>query len=281
MIDPYELGLTVGKIKGHEASVLCPYHGDRHFGNASINLITGKFHCFSCGANSSAKRIAKLLDGNVVTTFSVKSADRVEEDWEWMFSAPIATHNDYLKSRKVPKMLIAHLGIRDIKDGIAFILHDENGRPIGAQVRWINNRVPRYKLFGKRPAIWPWRNVIGISKKEITYLVEGVFGVIRGMQAGLSVVSVMGASSIKDAAIALNGRKVRIIFDDDFAGYVGAAKFMRLRASEVLLPGCEADEISVLEWINIAKRGSFTSSVNDVMRASGDPAHFKSLVYPK
>lgn len=43
-----EQGLTVKYARGGWQAVRCPYHGDRN-ASASVNIDTGKFHCFACG----------------------------------------------------------------------------------------------------------------------------------------------------------------------------------------------------------------------------------------
>ena len=35
---------------GWTSGGLCPFHDDHHAGNFRINLDTGAFHCFACGA---------------------------------------------------------------------------------------------------------------------------------------------------------------------------------------------------------------------------------------
>jgi hypothetical protein len=49
------------EIKDDELHVLCPnpIHGDRHLGNFSINLKTGKSHCFVCGYSPHVKTIIR------------------------------------------------------------------------------------------------------------------------------------------------------------------------------------------------------------------------------
>ncbi len=45
-----------------EIRILCPFHNDTRFGNASINEETGLFNCFSCGAGGNIYHFVALLE---------------------------------------------------------------------------------------------------------------------------------------------------------------------------------------------------------------------------
>ena len=42
--------MPTGKTKGWVGGGLCPFHDDRRPGNFRVNLTSGAFKCFSCGA---------------------------------------------------------------------------------------------------------------------------------------------------------------------------------------------------------------------------------------
>lgn len=65
--DFYRLELpTMAPSKGNgwRDGGLCPFHDDREAGSFNVNLTTGQFHCFSCGADGGdIVDFIKLRDG--------------------------------------------------------------------------------------------------------------------------------------------------------------------------------------------------------------------------
>jgi 5S rRNA maturation endonuclease (ribonuclease M5) len=51
-------------LRGNELGILCPFHSDKHKGSFSINIVTGKFNCYSCktGGKSIITFVAKYLN---------------------------------------------------------------------------------------------------------------------------------------------------------------------------------------------------------------------------
>jgi hypothetical protein len=240
-----------------------PFHGD-HRPSASFNVITGLFHCFACGASSNAKHLAQELGGEVVAVESIAiKRSKEKEEWENLLTAPIAYDNWYLKSRDVPNDVAASLELRELPNGIAFINYDLRGRAVGAQVRQYSG-TPRYLFYGDRTPLWPMSMVHGKDSDPIC-IVEGVFGVLRGIQAGKRVVATMGAGSLHNVAKILNGQPKIVIFDNDFAGHLGAAKLLSLGGFAAIVPGLEADELPVDEWKRIALTHFITSNMNDFL----------------
>jgi DNA primase len=41
------------RVRGWVDGGLCPFHADRHRGNFRVNLESGAYHCFACGASGS------------------------------------------------------------------------------------------------------------------------------------------------------------------------------------------------------------------------------------
>jgi len=259
VFDPYSIGLDVKAIKDDEASCLCPYHSD-HRPSASFNVVTGLFHCFSCGASSSARTLARDLGGQVLTTDSVaimKAKD--EAEWRNVVTAPLAYDNPYLESRGVPNALVEAYEIRALPNGVAFINYDTRGRAIGAQVRQYEG-TPRYLFYGDRAPLWPMQALK--LNPCVIYLTEGVFGALRGLAAGKVAMATMGAGSLQAVSRILNGRKKVVVFDDDFAGHLGAAKLLSLGGFHALIPGLEADELPLEQWAEIEERFEITSNFN-------------------
>ncbi|PPD41651.1 MAG: hypothetical protein CTY16_15785 [Methylobacter sp.] len=51
-LDYYRHELPTAKLKKHgwNDGGLCPFHADNHAGSFRVNIITGAFNCFACGA---------------------------------------------------------------------------------------------------------------------------------------------------------------------------------------------------------------------------------------
>ncbi len=49
-----ELNGSIGRHTGqgwHKTTTLCPFHNDKRHGTFHVNVNTGKYKCFSCGAS--------------------------------------------------------------------------------------------------------------------------------------------------------------------------------------------------------------------------------------
>lgn len=240
VFDPAALGLHIVKITGVEAKLRCPFHDDRS-PSAMFNMATGVLHCFGCGASMSAYHIAKELGGEISKIeLDLISETGYEREWKQLAYSPLALKNKYLRSRGVTVEQIRRFGILESDEGVLFSIFDKRGILVGLQLRKYEGE-PKYVLNGDRTPVWPMTNL----KYENLLLVEGVFGVLRADLHGFKAVCTMGASAIPAAAKALTGHTVTIIFDNDFAGCLGAYSFMKLhRCSSAVLPGMEADESS-------------------------------------
>jgi len=260
IISPEDLGFQVFGYSGDEALVLCPYHDD-HSPSARFNVKTGLFHCFVCGTGKRAKDIAKEFGGHVSEfAGAIKhKADYVEPEIDWrtrFLGCPLALDNEYLESRQVSERAVTRLGIRVCEDGIVFPLFgDKTGTICGVQVRQFKKE-PKYVFYGDKPGIYP---LTLMPPHGNAYLVEGVFSVIRGREAGFEVYATMGAASLKPALKYFYDRaKVFGLFDPDVAGYIASAKLASIGIA-CLQDDFEPDEMSIPDWMNVVtSREHFT-----------------------
>lgn len=238
--DPYALNLQVVKITGVEAKLRCPFHSDKT-PSATFNLSTGLFHCFGCNYNANVYRLIKELGGFIrkIDIASVPHAEEVEREWRQLAYSPLAIDDEYLISRGVTNEQIVKFNILKNENGILFPIFNHRGVLSGVQLRKYHGD-PKYILNGERTPVWPMSNL----RHHELLLVEGVFGVIRADKYGINAVCVMGASIVESAAKVLQGHKVKVVFDDDIAGYLGAHEFLRHhKDAAVVVPGCEVDEL--------------------------------------
>lgn len=246
MIDPQALGLETFQMRGEEVVVLCPFHDDSK-PSASFNVEKGLFHCFACGASMGAKRVAEELGGTVVGLASLAHlADRREEkEWRPLLYSPLAFDHPYLKKRGITNDEVEAHQIRAVRlgmddDGIGFPITALDGSVIGLNIRrsTVFGSQARYVTYGEKPALWPAHL---FPAERIAYVVEGIISAIKLRRAGIPAFATLGAGSINRAVVALNGRQAIVMFDDDFAGYLGAAKLVAKVGAKALVPGAEYD----------------------------------------
>lgn len=263
--DPEALGLKVARTVGNEATCWCPYHSD-HMPSASFNFVKGVLYCFACGATKYANAIAIDL-GGVVQRIDVKGlrsyADEAPE-WRWILSCPLAHDSAYLKLRGVTNTEVDAFDIRELSDGVAFILHDQRGMPCGAQVRHIK-RKPKYMLYGDVPSFWPYVRLFNgeYDAERPLFVVEGVFGVVRAFGAGQQAVAMLGAAKAGErlASELSCFKQVFVLMDPDFAGYKAALRLSYVSRGRIkaILPGEEADELSTTDWSELLNTHTVTS----------------------
>lgn len=240
--DPEALGLTVERILYDEAICLCPFHND-HRASASFNMESGLFYCFACGTGGTEEKIARITGGSIVRVPASSGSlqqrsKRDRQEWEWALSAPSAVHNEYLKNRGILPETILNFGIRDVGFGVGVIFHDRERVAVGCQIRREFGE-PRYLTLGRRPPVWPLANL-----EPGVFVVEGIFGVFKAWQAGYKAVATMSASVTDEICNFLLPYKPVVVFDNDAAGYKGAAKLVMKSGARVVLPGRAADEIA-------------------------------------
>jgi len=277
MIDPIALGLETFRVAGNEVQVLCPFHAD-HTPSASFNVKKGLFYCYTCGLGTSAKKIANELGGEVISLKDTSFLKFIKDEKEWrpLLYAPRAIDHPYLQQRGVSNGQVDRYDIKELSDGVGFPLWNWDGTILGLQKRKTGGRgrTSRYILYGEKPAIWPMAAVFLDLKRPL--LVEGVFSVLLLEKFGARAFAVLSSQITIRTIRVLNGRYPRVWFDNDYAGYVGAAKLILSAGALVLVgAGTPPDEISSLEHFqDIKKAGHFTSSLEELAELSGDTARF-------
>lgn len=284
IIDPTALNLQVfNMLNNNEISCICPFHDD-HSPSASFNINNGLFYCFSCGTGKNLHQLKVELGGVVLYIESIKKLSRTliklkDNSWRKFLGTPLAVDNPYLKSRNVSNKLIKLYEIRLIENiGIGFILKNGRGEITGMQIRQFPGREPRYLFLGERQPIWPVSNISNSLIDETIIITEGVFGALRVMSSGYRSVAVMGAGNIYPAVNILSGRKYRILFDGDLAGYIGAAKFASLgKDSYIVENGFEVDEENKDRVKGIIETYDYTSEPELIAEVSQNPINVYNL----
>lgn len=271
-IDPHLLGLQqIQYLSGDEVLALCPFHTDHH-ASMTVNLETGLFFCFVCGAGGRATRLAVELGGRL-TMVPRKMTREVDDGWRSLLTAPLAYDHPYLMGRGVTNQQVLNHRILNLPVGVGVPLHGRTGAVVGLLVRRTRSGASRYITYGDRPEVWPMQTAFD-NHRDIVF-VEGVFGALNAEHCGVpGCVAVLGATLQKEASWVANKPGTKVLFDDDEAGYLGAGRLLRLAPhAKILVPGAESDELSLLEWyVHLA--GPFTTSMTDLAKLYGNTREF-------
>lgn len=268
--DPILLGLKVHSISGGEYIVKCPYHNDSN-PSGSFNPQNGLFFCFSCGASATVYQLAQKLGSKIkkIPSKGLKTNKKATE-WKQILSSPIAINNSYLLSRQVTNEQIERFKIREFNGGIAIPINGLKTAEIGVLIRKEQGK-QRYFYFGEKPAVFPLQGLSKLQPSEKLFLVEGIFGFLRADLAGINAVTSMSAMLQRSCKDYLRNFNLYGLFDNDFAGYLGAGKLLSmLPNSQIVIPGKEADELSIEDWQEIAKSVLTTRSLTKLAELSKD-----------
>lgn len=274
LYDPWTLGLHVTATSGQEFIVRCPYHDDSN-ASGSFNPLTGLFFCFSCGHAARVEELARHCGGYVRRRGDGKWNKRVPiAEWRPVLNSPLALGSTYLKKRRVTDEQVTRWGIRALPSAIAIPITDSYDREVGVIVRR-EQGTPRYLFFGDKPPLWPLGWLMQQEPGSTIYVVEGVFGRLRAERAGVPAVAVMGAMVAENVGRYLKNFEVIALFDNDPSGYQGAGRLLSVvPTARVIVPGQEADELSIADWQEL-QRGAFTTrSMSQIARLSGDLSQF-------
>lgn len=276
--DPIAIGFQSYKMSGNEAIVLCPFHPDEH-PSASFNIVNGMFHCFACGASASIHRLVAALEGSI-QLIERKGIDTTEvSDWSHFFEHKLAIDHPYLIKRRVSNDAIELYNIMQCSQGIIFPLYDDKNDAHGFMIRRFDNS-PRYMVFGEKTPVWPYYEFINLPTRENIFLVEGIFGALRGRAYGYTVFANMGIAAKKDIFYTLANMSVKVAFDSDDAGLIGAARILHnVPNARVLLPGFEVDELDKDDWDFISGPNALsTSFYSDIISAANNKKFVSSAI---
>jgi len=228
------------KIKGYELSCCCPFHDEKKpsFG---INLYTGRYNCFSCGAK-----------GNIVTFVSemlniskAEAIEKIREDGNFEVSSQYYyTLEDYAEEKGLNINNLIHLRVKTREDGrcVEIPYFDIDGKFVFNRYRNNpnNSKFPKFHCEkGIKLIPYGLQFLKNFSDKYII-LVEGESDYHAMMEENMPVIGIPGAENFKEEFVPYfrRFRKIYIHNEEDDAGH----KFVDTISS--LLPNEEIYEIS-------------------------------------
>ncbi len=276
-LDYQALGLEIHAISGAEEIIVkCPYHEDSH-PSASFNIVKGLFFCFACGAAANANQLARKTGGYVIRNDKMpkRMPKTAEPEWENWLSSPFAFDNEYLEQRGVTNTQVQKFNVIELPWGIGFPT-SLSPKKRGLLIRRYEG-TPRYVFFGEKPKLYAGQNW---ESKSFT-VVEGIFGLLAADRAKVNSACTLGTAINLELTSRLRSYpNVQCLFDADFPGYLAAAKFIHVVPTAfAIVPGQEADELTVEEWQAIDRREVMrTSDFTQLKRLSKDPERFTRIL---
>lgn len=252
-IDPEALGLSVKKLRpnGHY-NCFCPFIKHER-PSADFDPFKGTLFCYNCKTIKKAEELAFELGGTISwIVIEPPEPDERQDSWKLLNNYPLATSSAYLANRGIYPETILDFEIKESSDGIYIPIYKDN-RLAGIQFRKSFPSQFRYIYYGKNVSLFPFDHLQFLEPHDTIILVEGIFGALKGIQNGQKAFATFGTNPNPEIANLLNGfSNILIAYDNDFAGYLGAAKLMHLLPqAKVIVPGLEADEITFKQWQNL------------------------------
>lgn len=281
--DPGALGLNIFRKTGNELLCLCPYHDDTS-PSATYNPAKAIFHCFTCKESKTAHELAHDLGGALIPVSDTEAyRERSGADTSWLnllknpLVEPGTWGHHYLTSRLVTNAQMKRYEIRENKEGVIIPLRDRFDIVTGVIVRHLDKE-PKYMFYGERPPIWPfWNMSLSFIQTSATYIVEGVFGVMRLERLRYNAVASMGTGHTSQVGQLLtsNSRLPVSFFDPDYAGRLAAGKLLIAYNIPAILNDKCADEIDDAKEVSEYK---VTRDVMDLIEASPSPGKLEAAL---
>lgn len=281
-IDPEALGLNVKKLRanGHY-NCWCPYTShDRPSGD--FDPFKGTFFCYNCKTTAKAEELAHFLGGAIsYIQIEPPEPDERQDGWKELYKLPLALGNSYLAKRGIYDETIINFEIKENADGIYFPIK-QSDRLVGIQQRKTYNSKNRYVYYGKNLPLFPFDRLQNCNNHDMIILVEGIFGALKGIQNNRKCFSTFGTNPSEELKYILSGfNNILIAYDDDLAGYLGAAKLLHLLPqARVLIPGMEMDEIGFKTWDNLENMSStkILTQIMNRIKASDQETFKQNLI---
>lgn len=266
--DAHSLGLQVTGYSGL-SEVICkcpnPNHNDSN-PSASFNVESGLLYCFSCGYATNAYKLAKQAGVVLERKPIVINKQDSDELWKEFERLPLAMDNEYLIKRGLTNLDVAEFDIRKTRKGVIFLFKNLRNKLTGCQMRQYG-ATPKYLTFGERTC-FDLRQYKHYTPDRPIYLVEGVFGMIKGYQSGYQTIATIGAM-LKESSLEFlkNWKTVYGVFDHDEAGLRASLKLLNIIPQAKIVLGFTADTDN---WNFLHSSYVTTGNIQDIISLSSD-----------
>jgi len=211
---------------GSELQARCPFHDDS-VASLSINMNTGLWNCFACGASGNYEQFVSRIESNL----PVVPDELVEAKHQLLIlgGAPL----DYLiKERGISRAIIDAFKIGFDGDRFWFPVKDETGAYVN--VRRYKRNADAYKTIGYKTGYNKCRlyPISALSENPI-YIMEGETDMLLARSIGLNAITQTGGAGTwsKEFSPLFTDKDVVITYDNDKAGRVGAEQLCQILSS--------------------------------------------------
>lgn len=218
----------------------CPAHDDQS-PSLSISESESGMILYNCFAGCSYAEVIKALNiDDVVVRDAVQSVkaevieDFIARNMALSLSAQYKAH--LVEERKLSEQVIEAEGIGQDGEAVSIPVFDGFKKLINIRL-W----TPEFARNDKSPKIKSYRNGTGKAvlypvsqlKNEAILLCEGEMDALAAMSAGIPAISITGGAGSwnNDCSMALSGKVVTILYDNDQTGRNGAKKVATLLKS--------------------------------------------------
>ena len=234
-------GIRVARQSGEEIAAYCPWHHDQN-ASLAINPTKGMWHCFGgCtkgsgglqgffrkldNSGSLSQRYLAMFAGQVdLPKIEIDSPDdKLIGDGYEVNELPLASANDYLRSRGITDDTVREFGIKyhSMDNSIVMPIHIKN-EYIGYVRRNISSN-PKYlnsKNLQRDQIIYPFDNFKADNGNGAVYVCEGPFDALKAHQMGLkNTICTLGGliSDNQCRLIGELGTSVILVVDKDDSG---------------------------------------------------------------
>lgn len=268
LYDVQQLGLDTVRYEGGEFVCKCinPHHIDSH-PSAYFNPYSGLFFCHSCGFAANVKQIAELTGGRIYKIQSnnlLNQYSDLDGDWHKYLTGKIAINNQYLVSRNIPNELIEKYEIQEFSNGVSFPIKNIFNEVVGCLIRYNTNKKKyRYMQYGEK-TVWPKQEWNDFDNNKKIYVTEGIFGALNAIKNGYQAFTIFGANVIP-REYQLGKSNLVGLFDNDLAGHLASINLLNFNPSALVhIPGCESDELTKEQWIDIDSGNNLTNDIQQV-----------------
>ena len=234
-------GIRVARQSGEEIAAYCPWHDDQN-ASLAINPTKGMWHCFGgCtkgsgglqgffrkldNSGSLSQRYLAMFAGQVdLPKIEIDSPDdKLIGDGYEVNELPLASANDYLRSRGITDDTVREFGIKyhSMDNSIVMPIHIKN-EYIGYVRRNISSN-PKYlnsKNLQRDQIIYPFDNFKADNGNGAVYVCEGPFDALKAHQMGLknTICTLGGLISDNQCRLIVElGTSVILVVDKDDSG---------------------------------------------------------------
>lgn len=214
-----ELG-DLGPRRGEEVLMLCPFHQDQQ-ASLSINLTSGLFHCFGCGAKGDVFTFYQKRHGCSFTK-ALEELARQAGAARPRRPPPQLTRREFSQAKGLPEDFLGHYGVRESRDArghpeVRFAYRDAEGGlvairrrlALGGKHRFLWRKGDTVLLYG----LW---QLAAIRDQGWCLLVEGESDALTCWHHGIPALGIPGKATWKPAwAQELQGLRIYLWQEPD------------------------------------------------------------------